>query len=315
MSIRASQDGRPRVAIFGPNLTLTVTLERRAESEQDDIHFHPGGQGVWVARMVATLGAEPILCGLIGGEGGTTLRPLLEGLGGQLRLVETAGGTTAYVTDRRSGDRRLAATDLAEPPSRHEIDELFSSTCAAALESDVLVVCNPFPGEILPLELYRDLVSDVRKSGTPVLVDLSSPRLDSALDGEPDLAKLNDWELAEFVAGPVDGATRLRAAAERLLEAGAGAALVTRGPKPALALRDGEALIVEPPSFEHGFREGCGDTMMGAMAAAWARGLDWREALTLGAAAGAANFLRHGLGTGSEAVVRELADRVRLTPA
>jgi 1-phosphofructokinase len=303
------------VAIFGPNATLTVTLERRPGSEQDDIHFHPGGQGVWVARMVATLGADPVLCALIGGEGGTMLRPLLEELGGELRLTETAGGTTAYVTDRRSGERRLIAADLAEPPSRHEIDELFSSTCAAALESDLLVVCNPFPGEILPPGLYRDLVSDVRKSGSPVLVDLSSPRLDSALEGKPDLVKLNDWELAEFVAGPVDGASRLHAAADRLLDAGAGAVVVTRGPEPALALRDGEALIVEPPAFKHGHREGCGDTMMGAIAAAWAQGLDWHATLTLGAAAGAANFLRHGLGTGSEAVVRELTDRVRLSVA
>ncbi len=313
MKVSPGRGRQPRVAVFGPSPTLTVTVERRAGSGQDDIHFHPGGQGVWVARMVSTLGAEPVLCGLIGGEAGTLLRALLEPLGGRPRLIETTGGTTAYVTDRRSGERRLISTDLAEPPSRHEIDELFSTTCAAALESDVLVVCNPFPGEILPVTLYRDLVSDVREGGTPVLVDLSSPRLDSALEGRPNLAKLNDWELAEFVDGPVDGPTRLRAAAERLVDAGAASVLVTRGPDPALAVRNHEALIVEPPSFDHGSREGCGDTMMGAIAAAWARGLDWRETLTLGAAAGAANFLRHGLGTGSAAVVHELTDRVRLT--
>ena len=34
--------------------------------------------------------------------------------------------------------------------------------------------------------------------------------------------------------------------------------------------------------------------------------------MTLGAAAGAANFLRHGLGTGTRAVVEELVDQVEL---
>jgi fructose-1-phosphate kinase PfkB-like protein len=168
---------------------------------------------------------------------------------------------------------------------------------------------------MLPLPIYRDLVSDARENGTPVLADLSSPRLDSALEGRPDLVKLNDWELAEFVDGPVDSEERLRAGAERLLESGASAALVTRGEKPALALRDGEALMVTPPRFGRGSREGCGDTMMGAIAAAWARGLDWRQTLTLGAAAGAANFLRHGLGTGSAPVVDDLAGQVRLSAA
>lgn len=304
----------PRVAIFGPSPTLTVTIERRGQSE-DDIHFHAGGQGMWVARMVATLEAQPILCGFVGGEAGPLVSSLLETLPVELRLVDSTGGTTSYVTDRRSGERRLVSSDLATPPSRHEVDELFSSTCAAALESEALVVCNPFPGELLPVSLYRDLVSDVRRNGTPVLVDLSSPRLDSALDGHPDLAKLNDWELAEFVEGPVDTPNRLREGAERLLEAGAEAALVTRGAQPALALRGGEALIVRPPSLDRGSREGCGDTMMGAIAAGWARGLGWHEMLTLGAAAGAANFLRHGLGTGSAEVVGELAERVRVEAA
>ncbi len=311
---QGNRSAPPRVAIFAPSPMLTVTIEPRANSS-DEIHYHAGGQGVWVARMAATLGAEPILCGLGGGEGGALLRPLLETLPGELRMVESGGATGSYVIDRRSGERRLISTQLAEPPSRHEVDELFSSACAAALESDVLAVCNPFPGDILPLELYASLVSDVRQNGTPVIVDLSSPRLNSALEGRPDLAKLNDWELAEFVDGRVDPPDRLRAAAGRLIERGAASALVTRGGQPALALRGGEALVVEAPSFERGSGEGCGDTMMGAIAAAWARGLDWHETLTLGAAAGAANFLRHGLGTGSATVVEGLARRVSLTPA
>jgi 1-phosphofructokinase len=50
--------------------------------------------------------------------------------------------------------------------------------------------------------------------------------------------------------------------------------------------------------------------MTGAVAAAWARGYGLREALVLGAAAGAGNFLRHGLGTGRRAAIEELATRV-----
>ncbi len=108
---------------------------------------------------------------------------------------------------------------------------------------------------------------------------------------------------------------RRRRAAERLLERGAGAVIVTRGPDPALVLRGDEAWELVPPRFERGQREGCGDTMTGALAAGLARGLPWEEVLVLGAAAGAANFLRHGLGTGERAVVEELCERVELRPA
>jgi 1-phosphofructokinase len=219
------------------------------------------------------------------------------------------------VVDRRRGERRVIASEEAPSPSRHEVDDLFSIACAAALDSDVLVVCNPFPGEALPLELYGNLVSDVRANGTPVLVDLSTPRLDSALTGHPDLVKLNDWELAEYVSGPVSRPEEMRAAAQRLRDAGAGIVAVTRGGDPAYVLCDEGELELVPPRFDRGSREGCGDSMMGGLAAAWAAGVDWRRALTTGAAAGAANFLRHGLGTGSRQVVEDLVSRVELRAA
>jgi 1-phosphofructokinase len=52
--------------------------------------------------------------------------------------------------------------------------------------------------------------------------------------------------------------------------------------------------------------------MMGGVAAGLATGLSMPDALVLGAAAGAANFLRHGLGTGSAEVVRDLVRTVQL---
>ena len=132
-------------------------------------------------------------------------RALLARQPGERRLVFTKTGTGCYVVDRRSGERALQAARLSDAPSRHELDDLVSITCAAALESELLLVCNPFPADALPTEAYATLVADVRGNGTRVVVDLSSPRLDAALEGRPDVVKLNDWELAEYVRGRVDG--------------------------------------------------------------------------------------------------------------
>jgi 1-phosphofructokinase len=301
----------PRVTVFGPHPILGITIERRG-ADQDDIHVHPGGQGVWVARMAGEMGAYPVLCGFLGGETGKLLRPLLDALPGEARCVETAAPTGSWVIDRRSGEREVIAHALSDPPSRHEVDDLFSVACAAALDSEVLVVCGPVPSEALPNEIYGRLVKDVRAQGTKVIVDLSPPRLDSALEGEPDVVKVDEWQLAQFVRDDVRGPERFRAAAERLLESGAGAVIATQGGDPALVLRDGRAWELAPPHFEEGAPEGSGDAMVGALAAALARGLEWEDALRLGAAAGATNFLRSGLGTGSRSVVDELVKRVEL---
>lgn len=303
----------PKVTVFAPNPVLGITIESRG-SGGDDIHLHSGGQGVWLTRMAAELGADPVLCGFIGGEAGDLLRPLLARLPGELRLVETGGSSGCYVIDRRQGERRLVSHSLSPPPSRHELDDLFAATCATALHSRVLAVCNPYPGDTLPLDIYGGLVTDVRANGVPVIVDLSSPRLESALEGEPDLVKLNDWELAEFVSSPVSGPGELRAAAERVRERGAQTVVVTRAGEPALVLRGDDAWWLVSPRFERGGREGCGDSMMGGIASAYARGLRLEDALILGGAAGAVNFLRHGLGTGSRPTVDEMTDRVSLEP-
>jgi 1-phosphofructokinase len=304
-------ESAPRVTVFGPHPILGTTIERRGQ-DRDEIHVHPGGQGVWVARMAAELGAQPVLCGFKGGETGRVLTPLLEDLPGEARCVETAAPSGSWVIDRRSGEREMVAVCWSDLPSRHEVDDLFSLTTAAALDSVVLVVCGPLPSDALPLDLYEKLVADARAGDTKVVVDLGSPRLDHALRGRPHVVKLDEWQLAELVSGPVDEPEQFRAAAEQVLERGAQAVIATRGAEPALVLRDGSAWELTPPQFEEGAAEGSGDSMVGALAAALARGLEWEDTLKLGAAAGATNFLRRGLGTGSREVVERLVAHVEL---
>src|SRR5207247_2161369 len=100
------------------------------------------------------------------------------------------------------------------------------------------------------------------------------------------------------------------AAAERLRSLGACTVVVTRGERSAFAFTPDGALEIVPPSLPRGHREGCGDAMMGALALALARGDTLDSALALGAAAGAANFLRRGLASTTRDVVEELLPRV-----
>jgi 1-phosphofructokinase len=302
----------PRIVVFSPDPLLSISIERQSAGA-DEIHVHPAGQGVWVARMASELGAHTLLCGFAGGETGAVVRNLLASTSGEVCFVQSAQPTGSYINDRRSDSPGLIAHAPSGPRSRHEVDELVSRTCAAAVGADALVVCNPYPAETFPAEAYAELVADVRALGVRVLVDLSVPRLDAALEGSPDLVKLNDWELAEAVCGPVDG-PRFADAAESLRARGAGTVLVTRGMESAVAFTSHGALEIVPPRFARGHGEGCGDAMMGALAVALGSGAALEDALTLGAAAGAANFLRRGLGSASHTVVSELLAKVVVRP-
>lgn len=67
----------PTIAVFSPTPLLTVTIEARSDGGPE-LHVHAGGQGFWVARMIARLGEPVALCAPFGEDAGT-LRPLDRG--------------------------------------------------------------------------------------------------------------------------------------------------------------------------------------------------------------------------------------------
>ena len=89
----------PRVCVFAPSPILTVTIETVADDGVPEIHLHAGGQGVWIARLLAELDVHVVLCCALGGETGGVLRGLLDASG--IELVAVDGGRNgAYVHDR-----------------------------------------------------------------------------------------------------------------------------------------------------------------------------------------------------------------------
>jgi 1-phosphofructokinase len=302
----------PSVTVFGPDPLLGVLVQ--TWSGDDDLQIEAGGQGVWLATIAHELGTAPILCGLLGGETGRLVRCLAEAVPIELRCVDTAGSSGSYLVDEREDQRRVLVGAHRPAPTRAELDDLVALTTAAALDSGMLVMCNPFPPSGFPLEVYDSVAANARAAGVDILVDLSSPRLDHVLAHHPDLVKLNDWELAEYIRGPVDG-ERAVTAARHLQEAGAWNVVVTRAGAPILVVPGrGAPYEIGPPSFVAGFREGCGDAMMGAVAAAWARGSSLRDALILGAAAGSVSFLRHGMADGRREAIEAIVPHIAVTP-
>jgi fructose-1-phosphate kinase PfkB-like protein len=308
----ADAGGRPHVVVFGPSPLLEVSIEPGGNDPVPPrIRVLPGGQAVWVARMAATMGSAVTMCGLVGGEVGELLRPMLAREPFDLRLVET-DETGCFVVDQRHEPATEVASDWAGPPRTAALDDLVATTLDAAAAADMLVVGNPMPGEALPLHTYTRLVAGATDAGVPVLVDLSTPRLEAALAGGPAAVKLNDWELAELVRAPVDEPSARSAALHRLIDLGAHRVVETRGPATVVAVDGDETVELRPPVVGDGRAAGCGDAMVGAMAAVLAEGSTWLDAVRLGMGAGAAHY--RGRGESSRSAIEALAEQVVAHP-
>lgn len=298
------------VTIFAPSPTLTVTVEEH--DEQPDIHLHAGGQGVWQARMLRRLGRSVTMCCALTGEIGGMLRHLLEDEGVTVAGVERPGRGSAYVHDRRGGERVVLAETEGDPLARHDLDELYGVTLREGLASGLVILSGPAGVEALPADTYRRLAADLRKSGAKVVVDLSGERLAAALDGGVDVLKVSSDELeADGLVG--DATPRsVTAAMRELRRRGAGAVIVSRASDPLLLL-DADGLVeVEAPRMQVADTRGAGDSLTAGVAAGLSRGDSIRDAVVTGAAAGALNVTRHGLGTGDPAAIERLREAVRV---
>jgi 1-phosphofructokinase len=307
-----AQMGTADVMVFAPSCLLTATVERRGQA--DDLHVHAGGQGVWQARMVTLLGARVIFCTVLGGEIGRLLEPLLLDEGFEVRAVRRANDTGWYVHDRRQGGRHVIADNVGSPLDRHDIDELYSLALTEGLRTTVSILGGPHEPSLAPANAYRRLVLDLTNNGSIVVADLSREHLSAALAGGPSVVKVAHTEILRTGRATQDSVEALARAAVGLGRDGARNVVISRAEQPAVALLDGKLVLVEPPRIEAADPRGAGDSMTAGIATTLARGGDIRTAVRIGAAAGAVNVSRHGLGTGHADAIAELATRVKLAP-
>jgi 1-phosphofructokinase len=304
----------PRAVVFAPSPLLTVTIEAQPDGGPE-IHLHAGGQGVWIARMLATLGLDVLLCTALGGETGTVLRELFREAGADAHVVDIAGNNGAYVHDRRAGERAEVAEVPAPALNRHELDALCNATLVEGLQADVVVLGGPDGDGVLAPDTYRRLAADLAGRGACVVADLSGRYLGEVAAGGATVVKASDEDLAEDGRAASTAAADIRAAMQQLAGAGAHTVIVSRADRPALALSEGRLFEVVAPTFERVDHRGAGDSMTAGVAAALARGAELPAALRLGAAAGALNATRHGLATGERELIERLAERVEVRPA
>ena len=296
-----------RIAVFAPSPLLTVTIERGAE--RPEVHIHAGGQGFWVARLAATLGADVLLCCALGGEPGRVLHALMQDGRLTVRAAQTRAPNGVYVHDRRSGERVEIVSVDGRPLDRHAADELYGIALAAGLDADLMLITGQ-PAELIDPDVYRRLVHDLRSNGKSSIADLTGPPLHATLRGGVELLRLSDEELVLEHYATDRAESTIVSGARRLHAAGARYVVISRASASAILIGpDGEHQL-SVPRFEPLDHRGAGDSMFAATGVGLARGMDMLGALRLGMAAGALNATRRGLGTGTRDEIEQLAAHV-----
>ncbi len=302
-------DRTPALCVVAPEPLLTVEIEADRVEGAPEVHVHPGGQGLWVAKMAESLGARVVVCGPFGGETGALTAHLARTEDLELRPT-THGGGGAMVQDRRSGEATEIATMPPEPLDRHALDDLYTTALVTALDAEVCVLTGTQFDLGVPPDFYGRLARDLAASGCLVVADLSGEAAAAVARESATALKISHEEMVDSGFAQEASVPELRRAAEKMIEAGPGAVVVSRADEPTLLVTADRSYTVTTPPITTVFHRGAGDSMTAGIAVGLGRGLELPDAVSLGAAAGALNVARHGLGTGRRDQIESFARRV-----
>lgn len=265
-----------------------------------------GGKGLNAARAVATCGEKIVATGFVGGNNGRLLCELLDADGIEHDFVEVACETRCCINVL---DPEGVSTEFLEPGRPVTGDEMAAveeKIAAIAAEADVVTFNGSVPAGAGD-DAYRRLVALVRATGTPVILDTSGAQLVNSLESRPTMIKPNTDEIAAILGGKPESLDEIVGAAREVHERhGIEKVVVSLGGDGSIMACDEGVFRGHAPRIEVVNPVGSGDTMVGAMAVAMARGMSAPDQLAYAMSCASANCLSASTGHFDMAVADEL---------
>ncbi len=256
--------------------------------------YDPGGGGINVARAVHALGGDALAIFPAGGAAGEMIRHLLHKEGVAHEAIAIAGFTreSLSVAERESGNQYRFI--LPGPAVSHaEQERCLDRLSAAAPEAAYIVASGSLPLGVQ--EDFYERVADLTKSERKRLVlDTSGPALKKAGHGiyllKPSLRELEDLTGHEIRSERLEE----QAARELIGQGRSEVVVLSLGARGAVVVSGEETARFPAIPVKAKTTVGAGDSMLAGILVGLTRGLELREAVRFGMAAGAAALLGSG---------------------
>lgn len=294
--------------------TLTLTsLKPGAVNRVIGVTESVGGKATNAARVLKTLGGNPLLFGFAGGDNAVTVKRLLAAEGIAYRFVSTAAPVRLAQT--------LLAKDAADftelveegPVLTPEDWQRFQSMFVEILTDKPVaaIISGTLPAHA-PGNAYAQMLATT--STLPVILDASGAALRATLPHKPALVKINLAELFLTVgvdAGTSAGDAKIEAAAHTLIADGAAAVGITQGGHAAWLVTKHKTRCFTIPAVKVISTLGCGDAVNAGVAFGLQQYQNLEEAFILGLACGVSNAMHRLPGMIDPTQISSIAARIR----
>ncbi len=286
------------VAVLSLNPAVDMTYEvPRLIADQKAravaTRFDPGGNGINVGRALKRLETFAYSYCVVAGEIGELLKHLLRQ---QLDWVDY---------EEVEGETRINGTAIEQHPrAQYEISGIGPSI--PPLQLDNLLerfeeqagkgfgVLTGSTQNGVPPELYADLIRRITARGGRAVVDSHDEALRLAIKARPFLIKPNRYELETLLGRRLKDTKTVAAEARVLQRSGVNHVCVSLGEDGALLTGPDNSYYAPAPKVDVRSSVGAGDSMVGALVAAFSRDIAPPEALRLGVACATGTVTRPG---------------------
>ena len=271
---------------------------------------HPGGGGVNVARVLHRLGASCVAAYLAGGVTGERHHKLMNAEKVRCHVMPIAEETRESFSVHETSSGNDFRFVLPGPcVTDAELDACFDYV-AQHLPKQFLVISGGLPPGV-PDDFYARLAALAQQHGVRVVLDTNGPALAEALKVGVYLFKPSLRELRDLTGQALPDTDSQLAAAQQLIDRGqAQIVAVSLGEQGAMVVSATERWRARSIAVTVQTTIGAGDSFVGGMVWALARGDSLVKAFQYGMASGAAALLAPGTSLSQAADVHHLLPQV-----
>ncbi len=287
----SEQTGAVAVLALNPAVDISYEIPQLLADQKvraTKTYYHPGGNGINVARALTELQIPVRCCSVLGGKGGELfLRLLGDDLRSAHHYIEVEGETRINVTLQQK-----------QPPSQYEVDSGGPDIPEAVL--DQIISCflentaNGFavltgstpPG--VPDSTYAELTEEISDLGGKVILDAHGAVLKHALQANPYLLRINRYVLEMLNKQSLESIEAVAQAARHIQKNGTEFVCISLSTEGAVLVDKNNSYHCPAPRVRVSSTVGSGDAMLAGMISALLGQQNAQEMLRFGIVCGSA---------------------------
>jgi 6-phosphofructokinase 2 len=284
-------------------ITLNPALDRTIEIDgllMDDANRivgearYAGGKGIDCSRVIEELGGESTALGFIGGYDGLELEGRLINEGVLCDFTRIGGETrTNIILSDRKKKTQIILNAAGPRITPTEIGLFFQKIRSLPRHAEFVIVSGSVPPGVNQ-HIYAQIITTLNEKGIRVALDADAELLQHGCSAKPSIIKPNIHEFQRLTGIASTEPAILLEKARAMVAGGIEMVLISMGAQGMVGVTRDVAFQAIPPPVEVVSHVGAGDSTLAGFIYALIKGMDFRSALIMAAAAGAAAVMNPG---------------------